>query len=59
MATAPNASARRAVAADIERHAVVMARRIKAALPATGPDNRRRDAFCRRLQRTTRAHPVG
>jgi hypothetical protein len=45
LAAAPDRAARRAVAADIDRHAVWMARRIKAAFAAT--DAARRDAFCR------------
>jgi hypothetical protein len=56
LAAAPNAAARRAVAGDIGRNAVAMARRIQAALPATAAVNRRRDAFCRRAQPTPRAH---
>jgi hypothetical protein len=51
LAAAPNASARRAVAADIGRHAVAMARRIQAAFPATRAQSRKRDAFCERSAR--------
>jgi hypothetical protein len=47
LAAAPDRAARRAVAAGIDRHAIWMARRIKAAFPATRPANERRDAFCR------------
>jgi hypothetical protein len=47
LAAAPDRAARRAVATDIDRHSVWMARRIKAAFRATDADNTRRDAFCR------------
>jgi hypothetical protein len=40
-------AARRRVAARIARHSVVMARRIRAAFPATRAEARARDAFCR------------
>jgi hypothetical protein len=39
-------AARRRVAAGIERHSVAVARRIRAALPATAAANRARDAYC-------------
>jgi hypothetical protein len=45
LAAAPDRAARRVVAADIDRHSVWMARRIKAAFRATAA-NTRRDAFC-------------
>lgn len=45
LAAAPDRAARRAVAAAIERRSIRMARRIRAAFPAT--DSTRRDAFCR------------
>jgi hypothetical protein len=47
LAAAPDRAARRAVATDIERHSVWMARRIKAAFRTTAAANARRDAFCR------------
>lgn len=47
LAAAPDRAARREVASDIDRHAVWMARRIKAAFRATDAANARRDAFCR------------
>jgi hypothetical protein len=47
LAAAPDRAARRAVAADIDRHAIWMARRIKAAFRAGKAANERRDAFCR------------
>jgi Family of unknown function (DUF5995) len=47
LAAAPSRAARRAVAAEIDRHSVWMARRIKAAFRATRAANERRDAFCR------------
>ena len=47
LAAAPDRAARRDVATDIDRHAVWMARRIKAAFRATDAANARRDAFCR------------
>jgi len=43
---APSRAARREVAAGIERHASVMARRIRAAFPATAADTTARDAHC-------------
>jgi Family of unknown function (DUF5995) len=46
LADAPDRSARRAIAARIERHSTRLARRIRAAFPATRAANRRRDAFC-------------
>ena len=48
LAAAPDRAARREVAAGIDRHAVWMARRIKAAFRATDSGNARRDAFCQR-----------
>jgi hypothetical protein len=48
LARAHAGAARRAVAAGIERHAVAMARRIRAAFPATRAADGVRDAFCRR-----------
>jgi hypothetical protein len=47
LATAPDAGARRRIAARIERHSVAMARRITAAFAAAPAANRSRDAFCR------------
>jgi Family of unknown function (DUF5995) len=47
LAAAPDRAARREVATDIDRHAVWMARRIKAAFRATDAATARRDAFCR------------
>lgn len=44
---APTATARRRVAAGIERHAVAMALRIRAAFAATPAQAQARDAFCR------------
>jgi hypothetical protein len=46
LAAAPDRAALRAVAADIERHSIRMARRIKAAFPTTAATNRQRDDFC-------------
>jgi hypothetical protein len=46
LAAAPHAAARRAIAAAIERHSSAMARRIKAAFPATAAANRARNAHC-------------
>lgn len=46
LAAAPDAAGRRAVAAEIERHSVALARRIKAAFPATRAANRARNRFC-------------
>jgi hypothetical protein len=46
LAAAPDRSARRAVAARIERHSHRMARRIRAAFPTTDTANSQRDAFC-------------
>jgi len=46
LAAAPDAAARRSIAAGIERHSIAMARRIRAAFPATAAANRARDAFC-------------
>jgi Family of unknown function (DUF5995) len=46
LAAARNAAARRAIVAEIERHSIAMARRIKAAFPATAEANRARNAFC-------------
>jgi hypothetical protein len=43
---ARSTTARRAVAADIERHAITMARRIRAAFPTTPADAAARDSFC-------------
>ena len=43
---APSPAARRRVAAGIERHANVMARRIRAAFPATAAETAARDAHC-------------
>jgi Family of unknown function (DUF5995) len=45
---APTRAARRRVAAGIERHANAMARRIRAAFPATPAQSAARDAFCAR-----------
>jgi Family of unknown function (DUF5995) len=45
---AASRAARRKVAAGIERHADAVARRIRAAFPATRAATRARDAFCRR-----------
>jgi Family of unknown function (DUF5995) len=47
--SARSGAARRRIAAGIERHAVVTARRIRAAFPATPATNRDRDAFCARV----------
>ena len=47
LAAAPDARARRRIAAGIERHAVEMARRIRAAFPASRAATLSRDAFCR------------
>lgn len=47
LAAAPDRAARREIAHDIDRHAVWMARRIKAAFRASDAANARRDAFCR------------
>ena len=47
LAAAPDRAARREIAAGIDRHAVWMARRIKAAFRATDTANARRDTFCR------------
>ena len=44
--TAPSRPARRRVAARIERHASTMARRIRAAFPATAGEAAARDAHC-------------
>ena len=46
LAAAPDAAARRSVAAGIERRSIAMARRIKAAFPATAAANRARNAHC-------------
>ena len=46
LAAAPNAKARGLIAAKIERNAVAMANRIRAAFPATAEANQARDAFC-------------
>ena len=43
---APSRAARRRVAARIERHATAMARRIRAAFPATADEAAARDAHC-------------
>ena len=43
---APSLAARRRVAAGIERHANAMARRIRAAFPATAAETAARDAHC-------------
>ena len=44
--TAKSPAARRRVAARIARHSAVMARRIRAAFPATRAQSRARDSFC-------------
>jgi hypothetical protein len=46
LAAAPDRAALRAVAAEIERHSIRIARRIKAAFPTTAAANRQRDDFC-------------
>jgi Family of unknown function (DUF5995) len=46
LAAAPNATARGLIAAKVERNAVAMANRIRAAFPATAEANQARDAFC-------------
>jgi Family of unknown function (DUF5995) len=53
LARAHAGAPRRAVAAGIERHAVAMARRIRAAFPATHGGNRVRDTFCRQTRGTS------
>lgn len=55
LAAAPNAAARHAIAAAIERHSITMARRIKAAVPATAEANRARNAHCAQASST---HPA-
>lgn len=55
---APSRAARRAVAARIERHAVRMARRIRAAFAVAPGENEARDAYCR-AHRARASAPVG
>jgi hypothetical protein len=58
LAAAPDAAARRSIAAGIERHSIAMARRIKAAFPATAAANRARNAYCTQASSTRRAPPA-
>jgi hypothetical protein len=46
LAAAPTRTARRRIAKRIERHAVAMARQIRAAFPTTAAATRERDRYC-------------
>jgi hypothetical protein len=58
LAAARNAAARRSIRADIERHSIAMARRIKAAFPVTAAANRARNAHCAQAGSTDPAPPA-